>query len=203
MSETRGILAAEKQTYGDIWQIARYAVISPGAQAVEVFLDTVRPPATVLDAGTGSGKGALALQQAGFTVALCDLTGEGLVPEARAIKPFFETCLWHDLTPLPYLAHVANGTFPEERFDWVYCCDVLEHLPTQFVGLAVSRMLEVAKDGLFLSVCTGYDRDGVWVGKPLHQTVQPFVWWRDTLRELGTVTDARDCHLTAYFTVHP
>jgi hypothetical protein len=32
----------------------------------------------------------------------------------------------------------------------------------------------------------------VWIGKTLHQTVQPFTWWRDSFRELATVVECRD-----------
>jgi len=58
--------------------------------------------------------------------------------------------------------------------------------------LVVSRLLAVARRGVFLTISTQPDACGVWVGKPLHQTVESFVWWRDQLRTMGQLTDARD-----------
>jgi CRISPR/Cas system-associated exonuclease Cas4 (RecB family) len=42
---------------------------------------------------------------------------------------------------------------------------------------------------VFLGIALVPDQFGVWMGTPLHLTVQPFTWWRDSLKELGTVVD--------------
>ena len=185
---------AERDVYEGMWEIDQYANFSPGEQYAPLFDSLVRPRChgygTVLDAGCGSGKGAVALQALGYRVELCDLTPTGLIPEARSL-PFFETSLWSDFT--------RDRGF----VDYVYCCDVLEHLPTVFVGLALSRMLEKARSGVFLSVALAPDVAGVWAGRPLHLTVQPYDWWRGTVRELGCVTEARDMYNTAIFMVEP
>jgi hypothetical protein len=47
------------------------------------------------------------------------------------------------------------------------------------------------------------DGHGVWVGKHLHQTVQPFTTWRDQLNEVGRVVDARDLCVAGVFCVEP
>ena len=181
---------AETALYEDVWQVPGYADHAPGALYVPVLAEYVPPPATVLDAGCGSGKGALALAAAGYDVRCCDLTDAGLVEEARHF-PFAEACLWQPLRP-----QLRVGTV-----DAVYCTDVLEHLPEAFTMLAVDQMLTVASRGLLLSVSTQPDAFGAWVGRPLHQTVRPFTWWRDALRELGTVVDARDLVGPAVFWV--
>jgi hypothetical protein len=59
----------------------------------------------------------------------------------------------------------------------------------------------VSRRGLFLSVSLVPDNFGVWVGKSLHQTVESFQWWKESLGELGVVTDARDLHHAATFYV--
>jgi 2-polyprenyl-3-methyl-5-hydroxy-6-metoxy-1,4-benzoquinol methylase len=184
------LLDTERATYETVWSsVEGYAQHSPGEQYLPLFLQVAQPPATVLDAGTGSGKGSLALLGAGFDVAACDMTGAGLTPDAANRVPFFDACLWHD--------------FGSVRFEWVYCTDVLEHIPPQFTMLAIDQMLRVAKEGLFLTVSLVPDSFGVWAGKSLHQTVQPFTWWRDSLEELGTVTEARDLISNAVFVVKP
>jgi hypothetical protein len=80
---------------------------------------------------------------------------------------------------------------------------VLEHVPPQFTMLAVDQLLRITKVGCFLTVCSLADNLGVWVGHPLHQTVESFVWWRDSLREVGDVVDARDLHQAATFYLRP
>jgi len=190
--------ATETEKYNDVWQaLPTYGAYSPGELLFPLFLQMVGDArGTVLDAGTGSGKGALALAAAGFDVTCCDVTSAGLVPEATAL-PFHVTSLWHDLWP------IAKGVGHPGRtqFDYVYCTDVLEHIPPQFTMLAIDQMLRVAKKGLFLGVSLRADDFGAWVGQPLHQTVQSFTWWRDSLKELGEVVEARDLFSEAVFLV--
>jgi hypothetical protein len=93
--------------------------------------------------------------------------------------------------------------FAQDGVDHVYCCDVLEHLPTQFTMLAVDQILRITKVGAYFSVFFEQDGYGPWVGRYLHLTVQPFVWWRDALREMGDVVEARDCHEFGIFYVRP
>jgi len=194
------VALAEKDCYEEMWGVAQYADVSPGEQFAPVFDQLVREAGhlypgdlTVLDAGCGSGKGAVALATLGYRVTMCDLTDAGLIPAAKDL-PFSEAVLWNRL----HQRYVLGG-----QYDYVYCTDVLEHLPTVFVGLAISRMLAVARKGLFLSVALGPDAMGVWVGRPLHQTVQGFPWWRDHLKELGRVVDARDLIKEGLFLVEP
>lgn len=181
----------ETALYEQVWDLPAYATHAPGTVYLPVLQAHVPAGARVLDAGTGSGKGAVALADAGYDVIQCDLTDTGLVEAARSL-PFVKACLWKSL--------LAQGL---PRVDAVYCTDVLEHLPTQFTMLAVRHLLDVARQGLLLSVSTVPDAFGAWVGTALHQTVQPFVWWRDALREVGVVQDARDLVGDAVFWVTP
>ena len=182
------LLAQERDTYAELWgAVGTYADHSPGVEVLPIFLSLVGDlRGTVLDVGTGSGKGALALLGAGFRVAMMDVTEAGLVAETASL-PFTAGCVW--------------GEMPIGDFDWAYCTDVLEHVPPQFTMLAVHRMLQTASRGVFLSVSTVPDNFGIWMGKALHQTVQSFVWWRDSLREVGQVKDARDLLHSATFLV--
>ncbi len=186
------LLDRERAKYETAWAIQSYAQNSPGAMVLPVFLEMAnpRPGSSILDAGCGSGKGALALIEAGlaFDVTMCDLTPDGLIDEAKHL-PFKPSVLWENQGPTKY--------------DYVYCTDVLEHIPTTFVMLVVSRLMEVAKKGVFLSVSTVPDQFGNWVGEDLHHTVQPFVYWRDQLSMLGQVVEARDMLINACFFLRP
>lgn len=206
------VVEHQKRLYQEVWSTsASYGEMSPGFNNVGLFLSMAEgryaAGQTVLDAGTGSGKGAVALAKAGFSVSMCDLTCEGLTPEAEAVGPAFSgVCLWHDLAAVVYLDRVARQAEshePTERFDWVYCCDVLEHIPTEYTMLTISRLLEVARLGVFLSIALVPDDFGVWVGESLHQTIRPFEWWRDRLKDLGELVECRDCLLYGAYLVRP
>jgi SAM-dependent methyltransferase len=184
------VIERERQLYSDVFTgIDQYADHSPGEQHVSLFLEMARitdpEHFSVLDAGCGSGKGALGLQSAGFQVRMCDITPEGLIDEARDL-PFQSTCLWHSLGP---------------RVDFVYCTDVLEHIPTEFTMLVISRLLEVSRRGVFLSISLMPDVFGYQIGQPLHHTVRPFSWWRDNISAIGQIQECRDLLHTGVFWV--
>ena len=175
------LIAHERAKYDDVWAtVSAYGKHSPGAALVPVFESMRRDagPVTILDAGCGSGKGALALTAAGHIVTCADTTPTGLVDEALGL-PFVTVNLWDDLTPLG-------------RFQYVYCCDVLEHIPPTLTMLVVVRLLAIAERGLFLNISTQPDHFGAWIGSPLHLTVQSFTDWRDQLNAVGRVVEARD-----------
>ena len=194
------LLDQETRTYAEAWGFEEYADHSPGAAHVGRFLEMagLEPGVarerwrnlTILDAGAGSGKGALALQALGFGVELLDITPDGLVPEARGLA-FHTGALW-----TPFAATAGC-------FDYVYCCDVLEHLDESMTMLAIARMLEAATRGLFLSISLVPDQFGILVGRPLHLTVRPFTWWRDRIRELGALDECRDLIDAGLFYVRP
>lgn len=198
-----GLVEQEREKYQAAWAIDGYAAHSPGERCLPIFLDMIGDlkgfVPSVLDAGCGSGKGALALKAQGFDVVMCDLTPDGLVEEAKAL-PFVSACLWDDLQ-----RRLIRRSWErvDMKFDYVYCCDVLEHIPTPFTMLVISRLLEVARHGVFLSISTVPDHFGAFVGEALHQTVQPFVAWRDQIAALGTVVEARDLITSACFLVRP
>ncbi len=164
------LMREERAIYEEVWQVPAYGDMSPGEDFCGVFLDMIQTEArgSVLDAGCGQGRGALALA-------------------AARRFPFTTFCLWDD---------PCHGAM-----EWVYCCDVLEHLPEAFTMLAVVRLLSMAARGVFLTVGTQPDVHGAWVGRPLHRTVKPFVWWRDHLAEVGLVVEARDMLMSAAFLV--
>lgn len=182
-----------KELYSEMWSVPAYAEHSPGEQNVPVFLDMTKTTmrTSVLDAGCGSGKGALALKKAGFDrVEMCDVTDEGLVSEAKSLH-FTSVYLWN--------VKPSNVGF----HDWVYCCDVMEHIPIALTMLVVSKLLTLAKRGVFFTISFQPDVMGYYVGKPLHETVMPFQWWRDQLNIVGKVVEARDMLNSGAFLVEP
>lgn len=188
------VVAAERSLYTDVWTgVEAYGRHSPGAAYVPLFRAmTGAERGSVLDVGCGSGKGAIALAAAGFDVALADLTDAGLDEDARRF-PFSEACLWS-----PTFGSDVSGPY-----DYTYCCDVLEHVPPEYTMLAIARVLETTRRRLFLSIALQPDQFGMWVGRPLHQTVQPFEWWRDRVRSLGRLIECRDLLASGLYVVQP
>ena len=69
--------------------------------------------------------------------------------------------------------------------------------------LVVQRLLEVCRRGAFFSIALTTDVFGAYVGRPLHHTVESFVWWRDSLAELATMKEARDLGIHGLYLVEP
>lgn len=185
------VLEQERATYREMFALDTYrGASSPGERLAPLFAGWAAPDSIVLDAGCGMGQGGAALARLGYRVCYCDL-----VQANAALSPFMTACLWSaaDLRQLR-----AFG-----RIEYVYCCDVLEHVPPPFAMLVVSNLLQLARRGVFLSISVVPDQFGAWVGKPLHQTIQRFDQWRDQLREVGRVTDARDLGVAGVYCMEP
>jgi len=81
--------------------------------------------------------------------------------------------LRHDLT-----------TKLEEKFDYGYCTDVLEHIPPEDVDKVLLNICTAARR-VYFAISTVPDVMGALVGEPLHLTVESPFWWHDRLSELG------------------
>lgn len=201
-----GVVDRERTLYEDVYDaVSKYSEESesPGKVHFPMFremagLSEIGSDLSILDAGCGSGFGALAMREAGFKkIVMCDITDFGLTAalEDSGI-PFYQTPLWDSL-------HVVAASTFGRRFDYVYCCDVMEHIPKEFTMLVVSRLLDVTRTGLFLSISLRLDVHGRWVGKHLHQTVEQFIWWRDNLSSLAEMVECRDLLHTGTFLIRP
>lgn len=186
-----GIGASERALYERAWAVREYATDSPGRAFLPAFLEMAGPELglcdSVIDAGCGAGAGLEALREAGYA----RLAGADLVDARQgppATLPFFEGPLW---------------SIACQPFDWVYCCDVLEHIPEEFTMLVVARLLDACAMGAFFSICLEPDGFGALVGEALHKTVRPFTWWRDRLAELGRIVECRDLLSHGLYLVEP
>ena len=188
------IAATEAALYDDVWSVPAYRKWSPGLAAVPRFVRLVQPSAsdTVFDFGCGAGKAGEALTQHVMGVALVDHTRAGLEVVERVGLKFYQHTLWREWHQ-PGMVSATHG----------FCCDVLEHIPTELTGLTIARMLALVRGRLYLEVSTVPDGMGVFVGQALHKTVQPFTWWLHLCREIGTVVHGIDLLDRAVFVLEP
>lgn len=172
----------EAEKYGRMWALPEYRVKSPGEDLAQDFLDVARPKpgSTVVDLGAGTGRGALMLAVLGrVKVVMVDFVRNCLDDDLAAAcqsQPDTFRFIKADLEqPLPKEAHAQYG----------FCCDVLEHIPTDRVGRVIDNVLRAAQH-VFFSVSTVPDLCGDLIGELLHLTVKPFDWWLEQFR-------SRDC----------
>lgn len=182
--------ASERAKYEGVWSVSGYEDYSPGEHYAQTFTDYMRGitpvekwyDQRVLDAGCGAGKAGDALEALSWHATSLDITKP---PQHAKKRKFIETSLW---------SRWSKG----QKFDWIYSCDVMEHLPPEMVGLVLDRFRS-ASPNAWLAIALVPDNK-VLTGD-LHLTVRPFVWWRNFLANFGTVVDARDLWHTGLFHV--
>lgn len=177
----------EAAKYRKMWDIPAYREFSPGEHLVCEFIRTAKPKkgATILDVGCGPGRASLWLNNFGFKVIPVDLVENCLDAEVRTV-----------LGDRFRKIDITRQKLP--RADYVFCCDVMEHLPPDDVDGALRNILN-ACDRAFFSIALVDDEFGEKIGEPLHLTVRSFEWWRRKLDGMGHVVKARDAKTTAVF----
>lgn len=160
----------EREKYQKAWMHPLYGRTSPGELAAPVFLDVVKPDGLVIDFGCGTGRGALAINEAGVDVLLVDFT-DNCREKAAFRLPFIQ---W-DLTA-PCEASAPYG----------FCADVMEHIPTEDVA-TVLRNIFASAPRVFFQISTVPDAFGAEIGARLHLTVRTHDWWADMLARFGVI----------------
>jgi 2-polyprenyl-3-methyl-5-hydroxy-6-metoxy-1,4-benzoquinol methylase len=194
----------DRAKYEELGAVAAYSVHSPGERYAPMFCELVGvgdERGTVLDAGCCTGKGGLVLAAAGFDVTLCDYTAANLAPETKHLPFKLVRTLWDREAMRQVALHV--GHWGRTTFDYAFCCDVMEHIPREFTMLTAHNLMAITRHGAFFSIALTPDGYGAWVGRQLHETVESFVWWRDRLKEFGTLEDARDLGHVGIYYVRP
>lgn len=172
----------EAARYRKAWEREQYRIVSPGEQNAFLFLGQAKPRAgsDVIDFGCGTGRGAFMLALfGGMKVTMLDFAENCLDKEVRE-------ALTTQADRLSF--KVADLTKPlSVTATYGYCCDVMEHIPTEDVPTVLRNILLVAQH-TFFAISTVPDIEGANVdGHPLHLTVQPMAWWLDRLREAGAM----------------
>lgn len=174
------IIETERAKYKEIWtDVPDYRNHSPGMENVQRFMDIIKPErtSTLIDIGCGTGEAGLEFVEQGLIVSWLDITDAGLSKEISS-HHFIESALWMNW----------NNRL---KFGYGFCCDVMEHIPTEYTMLVINRILSACRTTWF-QISLQPDQFGDAIGQPLHLTVKPFGWWLERLRMAGRVVDARD-----------
>jgi SAM-dependent methyltransferase len=162
----------EQEKYQAVWAHPAYRAESPGERSVEIFLRWAEPKKgqTLRDLGCGTGRGGQALSDYGLDVTLYDFTTNSVDPGIN----------------LPFVQHDLNKPIEGRIADFAYCCDVMEHLPTDEVERVLENVVKSAFR-VYLQICCVDDHLGALIGEPLHLTVKPAAWWREKLEAMKCV----------------
>lgn len=156
----------ERDKYAAMWDYDAYRLRSPGTEhVIDAILKLgIEPGDSLIDFGCGTGRATKLLRDGGV-----DATGVDLVPSALETDvPFVEACLWF---------------LPAMSADWGFCCDVMEHMPTEKVADVLAGIAASVKRGAFFAIDSGRDDMGQLIGHMLHLTVRHPAWWERQLKE--------------------
>jgi 2-polyprenyl-3-methyl-5-hydroxy-6-metoxy-1,4-benzoquinol methylase len=171
----------ERTKYEQLWKRDDYRAVSPGEQMAMTFLQQAGPErdAEIIDFGCGTGRGALMLAlMGGLRVKMLDFAENCLDPEVA------EACVSQP-TRLSFRAHDLSKP-PAENAPYGYCCDVMEHIPTDGVPKVLRNILGSAQH-VFFGISTVPDVMGKAIGEDLHLTVKPLAWWLEQITAAGAV----------------
>jgi hypothetical protein len=181
-------LEKERLKYEKVWKHPHYSVQSPGYRSVGHFVDCYLEQAggyfreeIVVDLGCGTGRAANAMRD-DFEVKLFDIVNAN-----ETDLPLELGCLWSDELP---------------EGDIAFCCDVLEHIPPQYIDEALDNIQKTYKYG-YLKVHLKEDNFGKKgaINEELHLTVRPYEWWLQKMEERFDVRIAIEDFPNAIFYV--
>lgn len=97
---------------------------------------------------------------------------------------------------IKYLLHQSNGLksalYTRSSFDIIFSFETAEHVAMSDVDTWLSSLYFWLKPGgkLFLTICLGHDNiRGLDDNDLSHQTLQPRMWWENSIRIAGFVED--------------
>lgn len=184
------LIESERAKYAQLWSdIPEYRAYSPGAENVKRFMEVMEPRkgSSIIDIGCGTGIAGLMFEEHGLRPYWVDITIAGLDSNVDR-RRFDMAALW--------------GNWHEDLdTDYGFCCDVMEHIPTEYTMLVIDRILSACRTTWF-QIALEPDQFGALIGQPLHLTVKPFKWWLERFKLAGTVIDARDLCGQALYVVN-
>lgn len=155
----------EREKYLAIWERPDYRRVSPGMMECErAFVAmSMTSGETLIDFGAGTARATAWFASKGIKATAVDIAANAI---EKHNVPFVEACLWD----MPDTLGAADHGF---------CCDVMEHIPTEKVGAVLAGIATRVRKGCWFRIAIRPDRMGPkHLGRPLHLTVQGGEWWR-------------------------
>lgn len=158
------MIEKETKKYKRIWSMPDYAKWSPGTDEHLPFFHEVRPEdgTSIIDYGCGQGKSVDFFKRCGFETKGVDLVK---LHEDTIIAPLWE------------LPAGLNS-------DYAFCCDVMEHLPGQYVAQSIEQIRDATVVAGYFRISTVPDEYGRMIGQQLHLTVENGNWWFSQFKKL-------------------
>ena len=174
----------ERKKYQDIWATRQYGEdSSPGMDHVQLAMLKMdwEEGDTVIDFGCGKGEAVKILESMGFKA-----SGLDIAPNAVDYDiDFIEACLWQ----IPAVLEC----------DWGYCCDVMEHMPTEKVDAVLASIAATVKKGIYFNIATFDDTSGAMIGLRLHLTVMKSDAWEVVLKRHFREVEVLDSEFSSVF----
>lgn len=165
-AESGSVEDQEREKYEYAWTHDSYRERSPGMRFLEDALKRLQPHvgASILDIGCGTGRVSRELSQRGFDVTALDIASNAC---QEFDGPFIHCPVW-DIPDVGV-------------FDYGYCADVMEHLPTEKVEAAIRNIARVCEK-VYFQIANFHDHgEMIGGGVHLHLTVKDLGWWAEML----------------------
>lgn len=171
----------EKQKYEKMWDVPSYRHTSPGYICLEILFDhfanEIKEGQSITDFGCGMGLTTMTFLEKGLTVQLVDIASNCLEDKIQALlllqsdkASFTEGCLWN----------LPKSVKPT---DWIYCVDVLEHVPTEKIDTCLKELSTRCLKGGVIQVFLIDEPYGDLIQEKLHLTIQPLEWWKQKISQ--------------------
>lgn len=168
------MLEAERDKYRRVWSSHGYRAQSDG-EAIVVYAHHVMGcqfGETLIDWGCGTGRPAKLFEALGLRVTGLDIA---------------DNCLDEDCDIPLVVGSMWDPPFLES--DYAFSSDALEHVPEEFIGLALDAIAKGTRKAAYIQVDTVADISGPAMKPPvvLHLTIRPASWWHRQLMARWTM----------------
>lgn len=171
----------EQAKYEEMWTHDEYRNRAPAERLIWPFLLTVQPQpkSTICDFGSGTGRGALFLHEAGFDMTCIDIADNSMDDKVKQVLDgrFIQGNIWKDL---------SIG-----RFDYIFCTDVMEHIPEDYIDAVLHNINKHSKEA-FMNIAFYNEPFGDLINETLHMTIKPFMWWVSKIAKVLDIVEAKD-----------
>lgn len=104
---------------------------------------------------------------------------------------------WGGLLPYCYDPGVVGlNEKPQRRFDGVFSCDVMEHIPVHLLPEVLTEIFGYADKFVLLGISTVWSHKNLADGRGAHVTIHEPAWWMETVQRYAR----KEIRFQAWFT---